>query len=108
MWGHAQVTTQTELHHQAQKYNAQLQEYNGKLQDDLRLSAAQLQQLQVCGSARARLCLVSSCKLQDISSPLKACSAIVYMVVLSCHAAQARALFAQYPKGHNLRMHLPA
>ncbi|KAK9814021.1 hypothetical protein WJX73_009377 [Symbiochloris irregularis] len=41
-----QVATQVELHQHAQKYNAQLQEYNGKLQDDLRKSAEQVQQLQ--------------------------------------------------------------
>lgn len=41
-----QVATQVELHQYAQKYNAQLQEYNGKLQNDLTKSAEQLQQLQ--------------------------------------------------------------
>ena len=42
-----QVTSQSELHQHAQKYNSQLQEYNGKLQDDLRVAAEQLHQLQV-------------------------------------------------------------
>ena len=45
-WLVPQVASQTELHQHAQKYNAQLQEYNGKLQDDMRAAAEQLQQLQ--------------------------------------------------------------
>lgn len=37
--GQAQARCLTELHQQAQKYNAQLQEYNGKLQGDLKASS---------------------------------------------------------------------
>lgn len=36
-----------DMHNQAQKYNAQLQQYNGKLQDDLQVSATALREAQV-------------------------------------------------------------
>lgn len=41
------MATQSELHQGAQRYNAQLQEYNGKLQADLNAASEQLKQLQV-------------------------------------------------------------
>lgn len=42
-----QVTTQRGLHEQAQHYNSQLQQYNGKLQEDLQASGAALREAQV-------------------------------------------------------------
>ena len=45
-----QVTTPRGLHEQAQHYNSQLQQYNGKLQEDLQASGAALRE------AQARVC----------------------------------------------------
>lgn len=43
-----QAENVSELYQHAQKYNSQLQEYNGKLQNDLQGSADQVRQLTVC------------------------------------------------------------
>lgn len=42
-----QATNNSELHQHAQKYNAQLQEYNSKLQADLQSSSHELKRLTV-------------------------------------------------------------
>jgi hypothetical protein len=45
--GGLQVATQSELHQHAQKYCAQLQDYNGKLQSDSQALADSLRTMQV-------------------------------------------------------------
>ena len=45
-----QVKSWKDMHDQAQKYNAQLQQYNGKLQDDMQASATALRDAQVAST----------------------------------------------------------